>query len=298
MATSAAFLVPPPPPPPPRPRRARARASGSRAPLVPPLGCLLLALLCGFSAASPPHGRRLICWQAIMKCQGEPECDYAYQQYVLACSSVINGERSKCPSHCIASFVQLNLTKNGPSLEDCDCASDATCRKAKRAIEPCLPRTSSMGCTEARRQCERDPQCSAAMRDYLVHCGKLFSGVRCTDSCRSVIANMRKIPKAEQLDTCVCDGTERTICEYVKVSMKTLCFDSPGGYDGSGGGGDAGLLDSEEDDDEYEFTEDPQFVGSAAGRSARAPGGTRTLAAAAAAASTLLLLLPLLLPVL
>ncbi|KAL4623254.1 growth arrest-specific protein 1-like [Arapaima gigas] len=256
-------------------------ASGFRSPVLP-LGCLLvLLLLGGFSVASPTHGRRLICWQAIMKCQGEPECDYAYQQYVLACSSVIRGERTKCPSHCIASFVQLNLTKNGPSLEDCDCASDATCRKAKRAIEPCLPRTSSMGCTEARRQCERDPQCSAAMRDYLMHCGKLFSGVRCTDACRDVIAKMRTIPKAEQLDTCVCDGSERTICEYVKVSMKTLCFGSGDTYDASG------LTDSEEDpDDEYDFTEDPPLPSSARD-SARAPA-SRILATAA---SMLLLLL-------
>uniref|UniRef100_A0A0E9PYG3 GDNF/GAS1 domain-containing protein n=1 Tax=Anguilla anguilla TaxID=7936 RepID=A0A0E9PYG3_ANGAN len=62
-----------------------------------------------------------------------------------------------------------------------------------------------MGCTEARRQCERDSQCSGAMRDYLFYCGKLFSGVRCTDACRNVIYNMRSIPKAELLDTCVCE---------------------------------------------------------------------------------------------
>ncbi|XP_056158029.1 growth arrest-specific protein 1a [Lampris incognitus] len=208
-----------------------------------PAGCLLALLGC-LAVASPSHGRRLICWQAILNCQAESECHYAYGQYMHACSPILNGERRKCPSHCISSLVQLNLTKNGPALEDCSCAQDPVCTSTKRAIEPCLPRTSSTGCTEARRQCERDQQCSSAMRGYLVHCGKLFSGAVCTNACRSVIADMRKIPKALQLDTCVCDGTERAICEFVKTSMKNLCFDSPVQDDGSG------LEDYEEDDED------------------------------------------------
>lgn len=198
-----------------------------------PLGCLLLIFGC-FSLASPSHGRRLICWQAIMNCQAEPECNYAYEHYSRACGPVLNGERKKCPSHCISSLVQLNLTKNGPALEDCSCAHDKVCSRTKRAIEPCLPRTTSTGCTEARRQCERDQQCSSAMHDYMQHCGKLFSGSICTSACRNVIAKMLTMPKGQQLDTCMCDGTERPICEFVKNSMKTLCFDSPVIDEGSG----------------------------------------------------------------
>lgn len=217
-----------------------------------PIGCVFLFF--GYlSVASPSHGRRLICWQAIMNCQSEPDCNYAYGQYVHACGPVLNGERKKCPSHCISSIVQLNLTKNGPALEDCSCAQDPLCRSAKRAIEPCLPRTSNTGCTEARRQCERDQQCSSAMRDYLIHCGKLFSGATCTNACRNVIADMRKIPKAELLDTCTCDGTERAICEFVKNSMRTLCFDSPVVVeDGSG---------SDCEDDDEDMPPDPEYVG-------------------------------------
>lgn len=197
------------------------------------LGCVLLLL--GYtSVASPSHGRRLICWQAIMNCQAEPECNYAYEHYTRACGPVLSGEKKKCPSHCISSLVQLNLTKNGPALEDCSCAHDKVCTRTKRAIEPCLPRTTSTGCTEARRQCERDQQCSSAMHDYLHHCGKLFSGAICTNACRNVIANMRKMPKGQQLDTCMCDGTERAICEFVKSSMKMLCFDLPVKDEGSG----------------------------------------------------------------
>ncbi|XP_030640707.1 growth arrest-specific protein 1b [Chanos chanos] len=223
-------------------------------------GCALM-LFGSLSIASPTHGHRLICWQAIMKCHGEPECHYAYGQYMHACGPVISGERKKCPSHCISSIIQLNLTDNGPALEDCDCASDHLCRNTKRAIEPCLPKTSHMGCTEARKQCEKDEQCSAAMRDYLYHCRKLFGGERCSDECRRVISNMRSIQKAQLLDTCVCDGTERTICEYVKISMKNFCF---GPHDGDEG---SGLSDSEEDnyDDYDEDYREEESAGSAPG---------------------------------
>ncbi|XP_008334579.1 growth arrest-specific protein 1 [Cynoglossus semilaevis] len=196
------------------------------------LTCVLLVLVY-LSVASPHHGRRMICWQAILNCQAEPECNYAYDHYTRACGPVLSGQRKKCPSHCISSLVQLNLTKSGPALEDCSCAHDAVCTGTKRAIEPCLPRTTSTGCTEARRQCERDQQCNSAMHDYLTHCGKLFSGAVCSNACRNVIANMRKIPKGQQLETCMCDGTERAICEFVKSSMKALCFDTAERFEAS-----------------------------------------------------------------
>uniref|UniRef100_A0A8C6UM15 Growth arrest-specific 1a n=1 Tax=Neogobius melanostomus TaxID=47308 RepID=A0A8C6UM15_9GOBI len=210
-----------------------------------PLGSLLFLFSCLF-LFTPCCGRRLICWQAIMNCQAEPECNYAYEHYTRACGPVLNGERRNCPSHCISSLVQLNLTKSGPALEDCSCARDALCLKTKRAIEPCLPRTTSTGCTEARRQCERDQQCSSTMHDYLKHCGKLFSGAVCTNG--------------QQLDTCMCDGTERAICEFVKASMKTLCFDSPPEREESSGWIRTMDPDSDGDDDDpgVDFYQEPE----------------------------------------
>lgn len=196
--------------------------------------CTLSAILIGVCVGSPNHSRRLVCWKAILKCHGEPECHYAYDQYLYACASVISGDRKKCPSHCISSLIQLNRTQSGPALEDCDCAQDPVCRSTKQAIEPCLPRTSTMGCTEARRDCEMDPACSSAMKDYVFHCRKLFGGNWCSEECRRVIADMRTIPKAQQLETCVCDGTERNICEYVKLSMQTFCSESADRFAGSG----------------------------------------------------------------
>lgn len=222
--------------------------------------CSALIFLIGTCVGSPNHSLRLVCWKAILKCHGEPECHYAYDQYLYACASVISGDRKKCPSHCISSLIQLNRTQSGPALEDCDCAMDPVCRSTKQAIEPCLPRTSTMGCTEARRQCEMDLPCSSAMKDYLFHCRKLFGGEWCSEECRTVIANMRSIPKAQQLETCVCDGTERNICEYIKVSMKTFCSDSGDGFAGSG------LSDSEECSGEgYSEQGDYQYLDDSSG---------------------------------
>ncbi|XP_076853732.1 growth arrest-specific protein 1a [Brachyhypopomus gauderio] len=235
---------------------------GSRT-FIWPFACVLVCFGY-FSIASPTHGRRLICWQAILNCHSEPDCHYAYGQYLHACDPILTGQKKKCPSHCISSLVQLNLTKNGPALEDCSCASDHFCRDTKRAIEPCLPKTSSMGCTEARRQCERDSQCRTYMGDYLKHCAKLLSGVTCTNACRSVIANMRKLPKAQLLDTCICDGTERNICEFIKLSMKNLCFDSPPEVAGSGGSDEYYDVVIDEDDEDYPTEGTP--VGSAGPR--------------------------------
>uniref|UniRef100_A0A1A8FP67 Growth arrest-specific 1b n=1 Tax=Nothobranchius korthausae TaxID=1143690 RepID=A0A1A8FP67_9TELE len=217
--------------------------------------CHVLIVITGFCDSSPNQNQRLVCWKAIFKCQGEPECHYAYDQYLHACASVISGARKKCPSHCISSLVQLNLTRSGPALEECDCATDPVCRSTKLAIEPCLPRTrTTMGCTEARIQCQMDMACSTAMRAYLFHCRKLFGGQRCSDSCRKIIANMRSLPKAQRLDTCVCDGPERNICEFIKLNMNTLCSASADAPAGSG------FSDSEGDTEEdYMDQEDYQY---------------------------------------
>ncbi|MEJ1284908.1 growth arrest specific 1 [Cricetulus griseus] len=232
---------------------------GARTGTVPGALLCLMALLQLLGSAPRgsglAHGRRLICWQALLQCQGEPDCSYAYSQYAEACAPVLAqrggadapgsagafpasaasfSPRWRCPSHCISALIQLNHTRRGPALEDCDCAQDEHCRSTKRAIEPCLPRTSGvgpgagagsvMGCTEARRRCDRDSRCNLALGRYLAYCGKLFNGLRCTDECRAVIEDMLAVPKAALLNDCVCDGLERPICESVKENMARLCF--------------------------------------------------------------------------
>ncbi|XP_073489474.1 growth arrest-specific protein 1 [Aquarana catesbeiana] len=228
--------------------------------------CTLLLLL--GSVLGVALSRRLICWQAILQCQREPECSYAYNQYTEACSSVLapTGEssRHRCPSHCISALIQLNHTKGGPALEDCDCALDELCKATKRAIEPCMPWTSGarggggataagggaiMGCMEARKLCEGDRRCHTSLGRYLSKCGRLFDGVRCTEECRGVIEDMMQVPKALLLNDCVCDGMERPICESIKENMARLCF---GAELGNGGPGSSGNSDYEYD---YEYEE-------------------------------------------
>ncbi|XP_021036053.1 growth arrest-specific protein 1 [Mus caroli] len=269
--------------------------AGARTGTLPgALLCLmaLLQLLCSAPRGSGlAHGRRLICWQALLQCQGEPDCSYAYSQYAEACAPVLAqrggadapgpagafpasaasfSPRWRCPSHCISALIQLNHTRRGPALEDCDCAQDEHCRSTKRAIEPCLPRTSSvgpgagagsvMGCTEARRRCDRDSRCNLALSRYLAYCGKLFNGLRCTDECRAVIEDMLAVPKAALLNDCVCDGLERPICESVKENMARLCF-GPDASNGPGSSGSDGGLDDYYDE-EYD---DEQRAGAAGG---------------------------------
>ncbi|KAK9408252.1 growth arrest-specific protein 1 [Crotalus adamanteus] len=247
-------------------------------PQLAALGLRLLLLLLG--AASPPlgvHGRRLICWQAMLQCQEEPDCGYAYSQYAEACAPVLMAEgdgfaasaassssfsnRRRCPSHCISALIQLNHTRRGPALEDCDCDQDEKCRATKRAIEPCLPRTSSggssaggvvIGCTEARRRCDWDSRCSVALSRYMTFCGKLFNGLRCTEECRAVIEDMLAVPKALLLNDCVCDGLERPICESVKENMARLCFGADALGPGSSGASDSASDDYYEEDYEEE----------------------------------------------
>ncbi|XP_072848413.2 growth arrest-specific protein 1 [Pogona vitticeps] len=266
-------------------------------PLPAALALRILLLLVGAASPPPPgaHGRRLICWQAMLQCQEEPECGYAYSQYAEACAPVLmaagdgsvaaaaaaaaaasssSSNRRRCPSHCISALIQLNHTRRGPALEDCDCDLDENCRATKRAIEPCLPRTSSgggggggggggaggggagtggvIGCTEARRRCDWDSRCSVALNRYMAYCGKLFNGLRCTEECRAVIEDMLAVPKALLLNDCVCDGLERPICESVKENMARLCFGPDAVGPGSSGASDGAL------DDYYdEYEDDP-----------------------------------------
>lgn len=270
---------------------------GARAGTVPGAWLCLMALMQLLGSAPRgsglAHGRRLICWQALLQCQGEPECSYAYSQYAEACAPVLaqrgggdapgaaaaaaafpasasisaasSSSRWRCPSHCISALIQLNHTRRGPALEDCDCAQDENCKSTKRAIEPCLPRTSSgaggaggpgaggvMGCTEARRRCDRDSRCNLALTRYLTYCGKLFNGLRCTDECRTVIEDMLAVPKAALLNDCVCDGLERPICESVKENMARLCFGAELGNGPGSSGSDGGLDDYYDEDYEEE----------------------------------------------
>uniref|UniRef100_A0A8C4ICL1 GDNF/GAS1 domain-containing protein n=1 Tax=Dicentrarchus labrax TaxID=13489 RepID=A0A8C4ICL1_DICLA len=170
----------------------------------------------------------LICWQALLRCHDEPECELAYSQYLAACEGNIRGTRRQCPSHCINALIRLNHTRSGPDLETCDCAQDLECLSAKRAVEPCLPRrhpsdAGGIGCMEARQRCEEDSNCHTSLTAYLSYCGQLFNGRKCSSKCKATIQQMLFIPNGVLLNRCVCDGVERPFCEVVKENMSKLC---------------------------------------------------------------------------
>ncbi|KAG2471274.1 growth arrest-specific protein 1 [Polypterus senegalus] len=194
--------------------------------LVQPTTCCRTLLLLG-SLLLVLDGH-FICWQAVLRCQQEKECELAYNQYLAACDAYLKGNRKQCPSHCISALVRLNQTQNGPDLESCDCGQDQQCRRVKRTIEPCIPRrlppdADSMGCTEARQHCEEEPGCHSTLTAYLSNCGQLFNGRKCTLKCKSTIQQMLLIPSGGLLNRCVCDGVERPFCEVVKENMSKLC---------------------------------------------------------------------------
>ncbi|XP_051920360.1 growth arrest-specific protein 1 [Hippocampus zosterae] len=172
---------------------------------------------------------QLICWQAVMRCNAETECDLAYGQYMAACEGNLRGARRQCPSPCVNALIRLNRTRGGPDLESCECAQDAECLRAKRAIEPCLPRRypddggGGIGCMEARQRCVQDNHCEASLDAYLSYCGQLFNGRKCSAKCKAAIQQMLYTPDGALLNRCVCDGEGRPFCEVVKENMSKLC---------------------------------------------------------------------------
>ncbi|XP_061567641.1 growth arrest-specific protein 1 [Cololabis saira] len=197
--------------------------------------CCVLAVLALLALLWPPGApaaldgqQQLICWQALLRCHDEPQCELAYRQYQAACEGNLLGTRSHCPSHCINALIRLNHTRGGPGLESCDCAQDRDCAGAKRRIEPCVPRrhpgdAAGVGCMEARQRCDRDGRCSAALAAYLSGCGQLFNGRKCSAKCKATIQQMLLVPDGALLNRCVCDGVERPFCEVVKENMSRLC---------------------------------------------------------------------------
>lgn len=195
-------------------------------------GCGAPARLLLLAAVASLLDAELVCWQAVLRCHDEYECELAYGQYLAACDGNLRGTRKQCPSHCIGALIRLNHTRGGPDLETCDCLRDAECMRAKRAIEPCLPRRhpaagggdlGGIGCTEARQRCEEDGGCHASLAAYLSYCGQLFNGRKCSSRCKATIQQMLFIPSGVLLNRCVCDGVERPFCEVVKENMSKLC---------------------------------------------------------------------------
>ncbi|XP_056671314.1 growth arrest-specific protein 1-like [Monodelphis domestica] len=223
-----------------RPARGRGD-SGGGGPVLP----LLLLLLPSLRADEAGVVSGEPCWEALLRCQGEPACSSAYSQSQAACKPVLGGAGG-CPSHCVGALLQLNGTRRGPALERCECGADALCRRLKAALEPCLPRPArgGLGCTAARRRCQAEPACRDTLASYLARCGQLFNGRRCTAACRAAIEALLATAGGPLLERCVCDGAERPFCQVLKDNMGRLCFDP------------AAAAAAEAEDDDYEDEEE------------------------------------------
>ncbi|XP_043380152.1 growth arrest-specific protein 1 [Chelonia mydas] len=197
-------------------------------------------LLCWGRAGGGAPGEP--CWEALLRCQDEPDCGSAYSQSQAACEPVLSGAGAGagagagggeppggCPSHCIGALGRLNRSRSGPALERCECGQDARCRLMKAAIEPCLPRPSrsGLGCTAARFRCQQEPACREPLAAYLARCGQLFNGRRCTAACRAAMGQLLAAPGGPALERCVCDGPERPFCQVLKANMGRLCSGPP-----------------------------------------------------------------------
>ncbi|KAL0167441.1 hypothetical protein M9458_035663, partial [Cirrhinus mrigala] len=183
---------------------------------------------------------QMLCWKALIRCHAEDDCELAYNQYLTACDGNIRGSRRHA-------LIRLNQTSSGPHLESCDCGTDPECLRAKRAIEPCLPRTypsgtDGIGCTEARQRCEDEPSCQSSLTAYLSHCGQLFNGRKCSSRCKSTIEELLFMPNGVLLN--------RPFCEVVKQNMVKLCSIGDHGVSADHDG-----MDDAYEDEDYEKPE-------------------------------------------
>uniref|UniRef100_A0A8B9JVQ1 GDNF/GAS1 domain-containing protein n=1 Tax=Astyanax mexicanus TaxID=7994 RepID=A0A8B9JVQ1_ASTMX len=229
------------------PKMRKSAQSGNTAPCGPPALSFFSFFI--FASLTMTLNGQLVCWHALLRCHQERDCDLAYNQYLLACEGILRGTRRQCPSHCIGALVRLNQTSSGPELETCNCGQDELCHRAKKAIEPCMPRTHSggMGCTEARQHCDENPSCRSSLTGYLSSCGQLFNGRKCSARCKATIEELLFMPDGAMLDKCVCDGVERPFCEVVKENMAKLCFSGE-----RGAHTDQDSLDDVYEDEDYE----------------------------------------------
>lgn len=187
------------------------------------------------AAASEEDTRpRLSCEDARLKCAYRDGCGMALQNYIVGCSTVLQGagRLDYCPEMCQYSLIALTSTEEGKDLMNCEC-NDDYCREAKQRVEICRPEVSRIvdgpdetvvSCRVAQWICAADTYCSAALSYYNRLCKSMFHGKKCTHRCLNSIDVLRRREKAAKLKTCVCDGHEDYDCLVIQRNMDTLCF--------------------------------------------------------------------------
>ncbi|KAJ8942603.1 hypothetical protein NQ318_006233 [Aromia moschata] len=184
---------------------------------------LSVASLAGVASSIP-------CEEARLKCAYRMGCGMALQNYLVGCSSVLQGPYpTHCPEICQHSLIALLSTEEGNDLMKCEC-SDEYCEDQKDRSEVCRPQVMhSMNqvvvpCRVAQWICAADAECSTAFDYYNRYCRAMFHGKKCTARCHNSISILRRQEKATKLTVCRCDGTEDYDCRAIQRNMDKLCF--------------------------------------------------------------------------
>ena len=177
------------------------------------------------------------CKTAQSKCMAQLGCGMALHNYLMSCGELIHGQTNRCSSACKKAIISLLSTQDqeGENLMTCDCQGNQFCRLQKDRLEVCSndvmtamatindPRA-TINCSLADLICSADTTCLTALDYYKRHCGKLFSGTKCTARCNNSLTILYRQVKARKLRTCQCDGQEQYDCNTVRHNTQTLCF--------------------------------------------------------------------------
>lgn len=174
----------------------------------------------------------MACEDARLKCAYRVGCGMALQNYLVGCSSVLQGPYvDYCPEVCLYSLIALTSTQEGQKLMNCQC-NEEYCRDQKRRVEICRPQViranrkeTVVSCRVAQWICAADSQCSTALGYYNHFCRSMFHGKKCTKKCKNSISILRRQEQAAKLATCKCDGREDFDCNRIQQNMARLCFD-------------------------------------------------------------------------
>ncbi|KAK3768060.1 hypothetical protein RRG08_045878 [Elysia crispata] len=142
-----------------------------------------------------------------------------------------------CPIDCKHALLSLLSTEDntGHAFINCDCGKDKMCVERKRKVQVCQREVLDsmhvlredappITCNLARRICEADTSCLAALKYYYDHCSRLFKGIRCSAKCKNSLRILSRQHHANKLRHCMCDGSEDYDCRAVKANTEEMCF--------------------------------------------------------------------------
>ena len=180
------------------------------------------------------------CQVAQLQCHARSGCQMALHNFFIHCSSLIVGDDKQiagCPIDCKHALLSLLSTEDntGHAFINCDCGKDKMCVERKRKVQVCQREVLDsmhvlredappITCNLARRICEADTSCLAALKYYYDHCSRLFKGIRCSAKCKNSLRILSRQHHANKLRHCMCDGSEDYDCRAVKANTEEMCF--------------------------------------------------------------------------